>query len=194
MIRDPFCHTSVSFLAIERSWCSRAECTSRPNRCLCNLPSRRRIPGSFLLLRAGATRRLSCTSASCISPETALIRTPMRPRRGFTERPTKATHPLNSIWPTYTGRGFVSPGTDRSLAGGDHARAAPGRARARRVPPVLAGLRISRAGRSSKDGSRDPTPVLCQNHRRRTRCIAVPLCELDSASVSRWAASSRWAA
>ena len=26
------------------------------------------------------------------------------------------------------------------------------------------------------------------------RCIAVPLCELDSASVSRWAASSRWAA
>ena len=38
------------------------------------------------------------------------------------------------------------------------------------------------------------TPVLCQNHRRRTRCIAVPLCELDSASVSRWAASLRWAA
>jgi hypothetical protein len=41
---------------------------------------------------------------------------------------------------------------------------------------------------------RDPTPVLCQNHRRRTRCIAVPLCELDSASVSRWAAFSPWAA
>jgi hypothetical protein len=49
-------------------------------------------------------------------------------------------------------------------------------------------------GRWSKDGSRDPTPVLCQNHRQRTRCIAVPLCELDSASVSRWAASLRWAA
>jgi len=29
---------------------------------------------------------------------------------------------------------------DRSLAGVDHARAAPGRARARQVPPVLAGL------------------------------------------------------
>ena len=53
---------------------------------------------------------------------------------------------------------------------------------------------ISRAGRSSKDGSRDPTPVLCQNHRRNTICVAVPLCELDSASVSRCAASSRWAA
>ena len=41
---------------------------------------------------------------------------------------------------------------------------------------------------------RAPPPKPEPAHRRRTRCIAVPLCELDSASVSRWAASSRWAA
>ena len=82
-----------------------------------------------------------------------------------------------------------------ALAGGDHARAAPGCARARRVPPVPTGLRSHERADRPRIGRVIPRECYARIIADvQDASPAVPLCELDSASVSPWAASSRWAA